>query len=229
MKPVTEKTVIYSACPIMTVALKTLCRAGRKKKAEIICVNELDKLTNILNTVQIQYVILDLVAHHQAGWLYQFRLLFPAVPMIITQRRILFSDRVLAEYLGMIWLRKYDAMLAAWPEFRLTDVIDHEVFSGPEAGVPQTNRGTIMPPELFHHTVNKRLRNRLLTIFSGCPVTNVVLDGLIKGEPINKLGESMSLSKETVYQYRRKIIGALNIQHYGREFMRSLKIDEIAK
>lgn len=101
MKPVTEKTVIYSTSPIMMVALKTLCRSGRKQKTNIICVNDSDKLADVLSNGEIQCGVLDVKAHRHAGWLYQLRLRFPAVPFIITQRRILFSDRVLAEYLGM--------------------------------------------------------------------------------------------------------------------------------
>lgn len=229
MKPVTEKTVIYSASPIMMVALKTLCRSDRKQKTEIICVYDPDKLTDVLSAGEIQCAVLDVMAHRHASWLNQLRLYFPAVSFIITQRQILFSDRVLAEYLGMTWLRTYDAILAAWPEFRLTDVVINEIFSGPEAGVPQVTEGTVMPQAVFCDAVNKRLRNRLLGIFTGCPVTTVILDGIIKGVPVNTLGERIFLSRETVYQYRKKIIRALQIEHRGREFMRSLKIDNSAQ
>lgn len=226
MKAVTEKTVIYSESPIMTVALKTLCWPDRKKKTEVICVYDPDKLADALSCGEIQCVILDVVAHRHASWLNQIRLYFPAVSLIITQRQVLFSDRVLAEYLGLTWLRTYDAILAAWPEFRLTDVVNHEIFSGPESGVPQATERVVMPQQVFFDAVNKRLRNRLLGIFSGCPVTTVVLDGLIKGVPVNTLGKRIFLSRETVYQYRKKIIKALQIEHYSREFMRSLKIDD---
>lgn len=129
----------------------------------------------------------------------------------------------------MTWLREYDAIMAAWPEFRLTDVMSHEIFSGPEEGVSPPAEGVLIPPELFCSRVNKRLRNRLLVIFIGCPVMNVVLDDLIKGVSVNKLEERTSLSRYTVYKCREKVMRALQIQHYSREFIRSLKIDNSAQ
>ncbi|EKJ6041753.1 hypothetical protein PJP40_004640 [Salmonella enterica] len=227
IKSMAGKIVIYSACPIMADALKVLCRPRTKQKqmVDVISVNDPDKLIDVLTMGEIHSVVLDMVAHNHACWIYQLRMGFPEVPFIITQRRILFSDRVLAEYLGMIWLREYDAILAAYPEFLLTEVVSHEIFSGPEAGGTQILDETVITPELFCDAVNKRLCSRLQGIFSGGPVTNAIIEGLINGVPVNKLGGNLSMSSETIYQYRKKIIKALQIQHYGREFARSLKID----
>lgn len=224
MKSISKIIVIYSASQVMSCALDTLCRVGNKDDMSIICVHEADELKYDIGSWEAQCVILDIVAHRNAYWLYTLRLRFPSVPIIVTQRRILFSDRVLAEYLGMIWLREYDSILAAWPVFSLIDVIGHKIFSGPGAGVTQTKDKLVMSPEFFCHTINKWLRKRLGELFIEYPSAIVVIDGLLKKIPVKTLGEKMSVSSQSIYLHRKKIMNKLHIQHYEREFFRSLQI-----
>ncbi|HCR3450546.1 TPA: hypothetical protein ON570_004196 [Citrobacter werkmanii] len=222
-----QNVVIYSACQVMTSALDALCRAGRKNDVNIIYIHESDKLTGEIICGQTQCIILDIEAHRHAYWLYRLRLSFPNIPFIVTQRRILFSDRVLAEYLGITWLRDYDAILAAWPVFRLTDVIRHEIFSGPGAGVTLTEGDLIMTPKCFHYKINQWLSQRLDDVFSEYPSVIMIIDGFLKGLSVKNIGKKMSISNQMVYEYRKVIMRTLNIQHYHREFFRSLKFQNM--
>lgn len=224
MKPAAKNVVIYSVSQMMTCALDALCRADKKKDVNVICVHESERLADEISGGQTQCIILDIEAHRHAYWLYRLRLRFPDIPFIVTQRRILFSDRVLAEYLGITWLRDYDSILAAWPVFRLTDTIHHEIFSGPGAGVTLTESGLVMTPACFHHEINQWLAQRLDALFHEYPVVVIIIDGFLKGMSVKNIGERMSVSDQMVYEYRKKIMKALNIQHYQREFFCSLKI-----
>lgn len=223
-KSVAGKIVVYSANKIMTIALEALSYPESEKNRSVIVINDLDKLPSIMSTESIQCAILDIAPHSHAYWLYLLRMHLPDVPVIIITRRILFSDRILAEYLGMTWLREYDSAIAAWPGFCLTDIINSEVFSGPEASVPQVISESIMSPEIFRYNVNRRLKYRLQFLFTDCPYMDSVIEGLVKELPVKILGESISLSCQTVYDYRKKIMKELRIQHYEREFIRSLRI-----
>ena len=80
----------------MGFALDALCR-GDSNNLKIICVYDAGKLEEEIDKEETKCVVLDIDAHNHAYWLYRLRARFPDVSIIITQRRILFSDRVLAE------------------------------------------------------------------------------------------------------------------------------------
>lgn len=224
MNSVAQNIVIYSDNHIMSCALKALCKTDRKNDINVICIHESEKLVREIKGDEILCLVLDMDVHRHAYWLYRLRLRFPDIPLIILQRRILFSDRVVAEYLGMIWLKDYDSVLAAWPVFKLTDVIYHEIFCGVGAGVIQAEKYHDMSPELFNIKINKWLFRRLMNIFHDYPSAIIIIDGILKGISIDAIGKRLSVSIQTVYAHRKMIMETLNVQHYEREFFRSLII-----
>lgn len=110
--------MVYSTEWAKTTALKYLCGySDTVKNIYVETVSDVRVLFSRLNETYSDVpdiIVLDIPARDYVGLLCHIRRLHPALPVIITQPRILFSDRAVASWFGHIWLREYDSLMAGY-------------------------------------------------------------------------------------------------------------------
>lgn len=207
----------------MRDALFHLCRTRNYECYRIICVSGADELMAEARTGKVHCVVLDCAAYLHAYWIYNIRHLYPELNIIISQRMFLYSDRILTEFLGSIWLREYDSILASFPEFSVVDVIYNPVFSTAGSTRMQIGHEKKMDESEFIKVINAWMMNRIRRIFSGCDDCICVIDGVLNGLSVKQICENNHLRYQKVYELRKYIMCFFKIHHFERHFLRSLK------
>ncbi|EBS4817094.1 hypothetical protein DEN29_18660 [Salmonella enterica subsp. enterica serovar Javiana] len=217
--------VIYSNNYMMCEALKHLCKTPEDVKAYYICISDIQKLNEILFYSDVSCVVLDCKFREQAWFLYNLRLNYPTLPLIVMQEKFYFSDRVLATFLGFVCLREYDAALAASSYVSLVKINQHEAFSGYcLPGMMQRRTFDIFTASALRGLLNRLLNSRLAGLFSGRGSRMKIIEGLTQGLSAKDTGEYADVTYQVVYEHRQKIMKTLQIQNYTREFITSLTI-----
>lgn len=215
---------IYSTNYFMGVALGHICAPEKKKSINYL--TDFDEFIPEGNGELTDYIILDMPPRSAVLWLYNIRCRHPALPVIFTQRAFLFSDRIVAEYFGNLWLLEYDAALSAYPADTPLALINDNAFSGPYCAGLMRNQEVFseVSERRLREFLNALLRSRLTGIIASSRIREVVMDWLVQGVSPLETSRQIQISDKVVYLYRRIAMDAVGIAHVGRDFISSLKI-----
>lgn len=223
-----SSVLVYSSCWPVNEAIAGLCQPEKRgKPGQIMQVFSLNDLLRELMTYQPDILVLDISPHQHGGLLNTVRVLFPALPVMIVQSRFLFSDRVVAEYFGHVWLKEYDALLAAWPSLLLQEHLTDQQFSGTQSSGYFHSRSRSagkMPPAELREQFGTLVRKRLYDLTNSPRLCEVVMDWLIQGESVAETGRYLSRSHKVIYHYRCRVMKLLNIRNASKDFVSSLTV-----
>lgn len=210
---------------MMCEAIKHLCNTSENVNIYCICISDIKKLNTTLFYSNVSCVILDCNFREEAWLLYNFRLNYPTLPIIVMQDKFYFSDRVLATFFGFVCLREYDAALAANSYISLVKINQHEAFSCYcLPGMMHRRVFDIFTASALREFLNRLLHSRLAGLFSGRGARMKIIEGLTQGLSAKDTGEYADVTYQVVYEHRQKIMKTLQIENYTREFITSLTI-----
>lgn len=211
--------VVYSQSWVYQIALEHICR--------------IEKLTLHYNPCQVfsdfsgdcqwipGIVILDISPRESVGIILKIRKKWPGVYIFFTRQRFLFSDRVVADFFGGIWLKEYDALMAGLPGVGFSHNLISPLFSGGYA--PARDSDEQQGEEKMMRDLDFFLHQRLSAIVTRRGA-DIVLQWLIKNIPLAEICRLTGLKEKTVYHYRELTMKRLGIRHFSRDFIASLTI-----
>ncbi|EJS8541055.1 hypothetical protein NWH84_004405 [Salmonella enterica] len=216
--------IVYSANQMMGEALRHIFKAERSIRVEF-STNQ-DTLIEKALELRPECIILDISPRDSVSLIYMIRIHFPAVPVIFIQKYFLFSDRIISEYFGHIFLYEYDAVLCAYPDFTPLALFRQEMFSGTHCsgGVFLHNRYSGMTDMSLRQHINNYLRHRLAELVTSDRIRDVIMNWLVCGLSVAETGKCAQISDKVVYLYRRQVMSIMGIRKFSRDFIRSLKI-----
>lgn len=232
-----EKTLlsvlVYSPAWPVSQALVNLCLPEENCGNFTGCPNVVavcysDEILLGIKEMKPDILVLDIPLRVNCGLLNQLRHYYPSLPVVVAQRDFLFSDRIVAEYFGHIWLKEYDALMAAYPAMLLQEHLSHPGLAGTECGGGGDYRlvswGVNNTEEDVQQKLTFWLRMRLHDLLRSPRLCEVVVDGLANGVPPAEVGTSLSRSAKLVYHYRGRVMRALNITRHARDFIPSVTV-----
>ncbi|HCR3450451.1 TPA: hypothetical protein ON570_004088 [Citrobacter werkmanii] len=166
-------------------------------------------------------VILDIPPRNNVNLILRIRQKTPSTYIFFTQHRFLFSDRVVAEFFGGIWLLEYDSIMTGKTGFLLSRPQTSPVFSGVYTSIRVTDG--CRDDEYILDELNIFLRRRFSSVVSP-RVADIVLRWLVIGLPVVEVCRLTGLKAKTIYHYREMTMKRLRIRHYSRDFIASLII-----
>lgn len=216
--------IVYSANQMTGEALRHIFKAERSIRVEF-STNQ-DTLIEKALELRPECIILDISPRDSVSLIYMIRIHFPAVPVIFIQKYFLFSDRIISEYFGHIFLYEYDAVLCAYPDFTPLALFRQEMFSGTHCsgGVFLHNRYSGMTDMSLRQHINNYLRHRLAELVTSDRIRDVIMNWLVCGLSVAETGKCAQISDKVVYLYRRQVMSIMGIRNFSRDFIRSLKI-----
>lgn len=223
--------MVYSTEWAKTTALKYLCGySDTVKNIYVETVSDVRVLFSRLNETYSDVpdiIVLDIPARDYVGLLCHIRRLHPALPVIITQPRILFSDRAVASWFGHIWLREYDSLMAGYPEMLINACVADSQFAGTyssaacAAGCPGgANDAQVLGG------MERWMCGRLTDRTGSVRCARVVTGWLSRGVSPQETGDQLQRSDKLMYHYRWRVIRALDITGHPRDFIPSLSLKE---
>lgn len=212
---------IYSKDWIHASALKHLF-CGKRTDAEFDIMIMESIATLCMPHFQKPYVIIiDVQPSRYVSLIFTLRKNFPDTFLICTQRFFLYSDRMVSEYFGGIFLKEYEALMSGYPEVGIADHIASQLFSGaypPLRHFDDDNAEDIM------NSLNKWLRKRLPELIRSSKAREINLDWLARGVSLRDTAKHLRKSDKLVYHYRWLMMKALGINHYSRDYIQSLTV-----
>lgn len=216
--------LIYSQLWPVAEALTGLCSNEDVRDRNVVAVMFQEDILMEIMRVQPELVILDISPRVSCALLNKLRHYHPSLSVIITQPRFLFSDRVVAEYFGNIWLKEYDSLLAGYPAVLLPEHLIYDALAGIECGGTSFYRGYTELPVL-QESLTDRIRCRLFDISGSSRLCEVVMEWLVKGVTPLETGLSLARSSKVVYHYRWQAMRLLNIHNPAKDFIPSLTVE----
>ncbi|WP_370619540.1 hypothetical protein [Citrobacter meridianamericanus] len=136
---IVSSVLVYSPSWPVSQALYSFCQHEDDNKntaanADVNVVIHAEDILHKINEMKPDVLVLDISLRVNCGLMSTLRQNYPSLPVVIVQRRFLFSDRVAAEYFGHIWLKEYDALLAGYPAVLLQEHLSHPGLAGTECG-----------------------------------------------------------------------------------------------
>ena len=166
-------------------------------------------------------IIIDAKPSQYVSLILTLRKLYPNTFLICTQRFFLYSDRIVSEYFGGIFLKEYDALMSGYPEVSIVDHISSQLFSGAYPPLRHFDEDYVQDI-LF--SLNKWLRKRLPGLISSSQALEINMKWLIRGISLRDTARHLRKSDKLVYHYRRLMMKALGINHYSRDYIQSLTV-----
>lgn len=225
--------LVYSPVWSVRLALCHLCYSDSSdsyitRDAQVAEVFYLDEILSKIKEMKPDVLVLDISLRVNCGLVNQLRHYYPSLPVVVTQREFLFSDRIVAEFFGHIWLKEYDALLAAYPAMSLQEHLSHPGLAGAECGGGGDYRLVSWGVDNTEEDVQRKLvfwlRRRLHDLLKSPRLCEVVIDWLAEGISPANVGASLSCSAKLVYHYRWQVVRALSINRGIRDFIPSVTV-----
>lgn len=215
--------IIFSRDFVIGAALVALYKTNGSHRVKYI--GDMNMFFNSLAETKLSRVVLDIPAREYVYLLCAIRRQYPALPIIITRRRHLFSDYITASWFGNIWLREYDALMAGEPDVTPPGCMTDDGLAGPEeAGVCRGwCRGGPGGPQMLlslRGWLGYRLRERLASRQGA----NVILNWLELGGTAADVGKRLGRSDKLAYHYRWLLMKELGIRNRALEFVPSVTV-----
>lgn len=167
-------------------------------------------------------IILDIQPRSAPGIIMTLRRKYPLVSLIFTGDYFLYSDRIVAEYFGGIWLKQYDALMAGYPATGVMEHMTSSLFAGACPSVrifsDTTTINDVLP------LLDLWLSQRLAGVVSSYRMREVALDWFVRGVSLREVACRLRRSEKVLYHYRCLMMQALGIRHYSRDFIPSLTV-----
>lgn len=167
-------------------------------------------------------IILDIQPRSATGIILMLRKKYPLVSLIFTGDYFLYSDRMVAEYFGGIWLKQYDALMAGYPVTGVAEHITSSLFAGACPQIRLFSEATTINDVL--PLLKMWLSQRLIGVVSSYRMREVVLDWFVRGVSLRETACRLRRSEKVLYHYRSLMMQALGIHHYSRDFIPSLTV-----
>lgn len=185
---------------------------------------------NMLRANNPSLFIWDGELHANISLLIEVRRSYPNMPILVIQPYFLFSDKVIAKFMGQVGLLDYIGVMSdSFHDVFL--MLRHNVFFLNSSsslqfflGVPNINEFLTLTEDAIISSLNHYLINEMYTMGMPAKVIDVVMKWLVHGVPIRKCAKRIGLSEKTIYHYRQIIIRSLGIHNVPRNFRRSLLI-----
>lgn len=224
--------LIYSSVWPISQALVSLCCSNEfnrhlSKGAGVVAVSNTKDILSEINEVKPGILVLDISLRDNCGLISIIRHYYSSLPIVVVQSHFLFSDRVVAEYFGHIWLKEYDALLAGYPTLSLQDHLSHSGFAGTSCGGSSgyhSDPHNGNDPENLLREMTTRLRLRLYDLMKSPRLCEVVMDWLAAGVAPAEVGRSLSRGSKVIYHYRGQVMRTLNIHRGIRDFIPSVTV-----
>lgn len=215
--------IIFSRDFIIGTALVELYKMSGRHRVKY--TGDINAFFDYLAGTKLSRVVLDIPARDFVYLLCAIRRQYPALPVIITRRRHLFSDYITASWFGNIWLRDYDALMAGGPDMPPPDCMAGGCLTGPEeAGAcRRCCRGGPGGPQVLlslRGWLGHRLRERLASRQG----VNVILNWLEQGGTAADVGKRLGRSEKLAYHYRWLLMKELGIRNRSLEFIPSVTV-----
>ncbi|MFP2396985.1 hypothetical protein ACLEW5_01185 [Citrobacter braakii] len=231
-----QHAIVFSTEWAKTAALKYLCGySGAANNIHVESVDDISALFSRLNETHYyvpDVIVLDIPARDYVGLLCYIRRLHPALPVIIVQPRILFSDRAVASWFGNIWLREYDSLMAGYPEMLINACVTDSGFAGAHSSAACATGcpGNATDAQVLG-CMEQWLCGCLTDRLGSERCARVVTGWLSRGMSPQEVGNWLQRSDKLVYHYRWQVIRALNITGHPRDFIPSLslKVGHVAR
>lgn len=226
-----QHVIVFSTEWAKAIALKYLCgHSACDQEISVETTGDLRAVFSRLNEKSSyvpDIIVLDIPARDYVGLLCHIRHLHPALPVVITQSRILFSDRAVASWFGNIWLREYDSLLAGYPDALLGSSLTDLRFAGAYSSAAcLTECPGRMSDALLLKRVERWLCGRLTERVGSGLCAQVATEWLSRGISAQEVGKRLNRSDKLVYHYRSRIIQELRISGHPRDFIASLSLKE---
>ncbi|MDM2843551.1 hypothetical protein OGY83_07900 [Citrobacter sp. Cpo090] len=226
-----QHVIVYSMEWAKTVALKYLC--GHSADGKEIFIETTGDLRTLFSRLSEKssdvpdIIVLDIPPRDFVGLLCHIRHLHPALPVVITQSRILFSDRAVASWFGNIWLREYDSLMAGYPDVLIDSCLTDLRFAGAYSSAACSTEcpGRMSDAQLLNR-VEQWLCGRLTERIGSGICAQVATEWLSRGISAHEVGKRLNRSDKLVYHYRSRIIQELRISGHPRDFIASLSLKE---
>lgn len=184
-----------------------------------------------------QLAIIDVEPRNAALLIFQLRQSNPELKIIMTQRRFLFSDTVVANMFGHIWLIEYATLLSGDAHIALS------VNFSQEGELYRSHRLSVIcqkseiaakyfpdrkdvlthdSMEAVMKTLKVELFNQLSERLGSRSLAFMTLTYFVKHKSPLWACKALLCSQKTVYYYRKKVMKALGINSYTHEFIPSL-------
>lgn len=216
---------MYSRNTVTGVALEYLCqpKSGCDVYVERTC--SIDILFETLSATRPDLLIIDGAPRRHFNLIRELRANWPALSLMATQHYFLFSDRMMQEYFGLLFLKEYDALLAGFPNISATEHVGKE-FAGPEWAGCQRSSLAEIPREVVLTEINQWLRQRLAGVVTSPKARAVAIDLLSQGYTPAEAGKLLGRSHKVIYHHRQVIEKALRLKNPAMELIPSLTFSD---
>lgn len=226
VQKISTSILIYSPAWPVNEALVCLCKANHKNvKVNIVSIFEKEDVFRELMFWQPDILVMDMVLRENCGLMVAIRERYPSIPIIITQSRFLFSDKIVAEYFSHVWLKEYNALVCGYPTVLLQEHLTETQLSGTEnGGNPMSRRCSLAKSSMTDvmYQINSLIHSRLFDLAGSPRLCEVVLEWLVRGIPAAEVSISLNCSKNVIYHYRWRVMKLLGIHNFSRDFIPSL-------
>lgn len=217
------KVIIFSRDFIIGAALVALYEMNGRHRTKYI--GDMNELFYSLAETKLSRVVLDIPARDYVYLLCAIRRQYPALPVIITRRRHLFSDYITASWFGNIWLRDYDTLMTGEPDMTHPGCMADGCLVGSEGtGACRGGcRGGPDGPQVLlslRGWLGYRLRERLASRQG----VNVILNWLEQGGTAADVGKRLGRSEKLAYHYRWLLMKELGVRNRALEFIPSVTV-----
>ncbi|HCR3451182.1 TPA: hypothetical protein ON570_004866 [Citrobacter werkmanii] len=227
-KDVQHNGIVYSTEWVKAIALKYLCgHAGNNKNSGINIARDIQEVLFLLNEKSPDWIVLDIPARDYVSLLCHIRRQYPALPVIITQSRILFSDRAVASWFGNIWLREYNCLMAGYPGTPVSACVTDPRFAGTSSAAACVTecQGNPCDGQVLNR-MERWLCGRLSERMTSGRCARVVTGWLSHGISPRDAGSQLRRSEKLMYYYRWRVMQELGISGHPANFIPSLSLKE---
>ena len=197
---------------------------------DVISIQDESEIINMLKIHNPSLLIWDGELHANISLLIEVRRSYPNMTILVIQPYFLFSDKVIAKFMGQVGLIDYAGVMSdSFHDIFL--MLHHNVLLLNSSssfqffiGVPNVNEFLTLADDVIISTLNHYLVNEMYMMGIPAKVIEVVMKWLVHGVSIRKCAKRIGLSEKTIYHYRQTIIRSLGISNVPRNFRRSLLI-----
>ncbi|EOD3174567.1 hypothetical protein JTY81_10375 [Citrobacter freundii] len=218
--------VVYSPEWVIESALRNFYTG--KNKVGVKATDNIEELLLLISDKQVTSVILHVPERNYVRLICAIRHRQPTLPVIVAQRRILFSDMAVARWFGNIWLKDFDSLMAKFNEKIIIDsCISDSRFAGVESASACFKYCTGKPGSSRMLKDSQRWLGILLRERVGSRQgAKIVSEWLSRGLSVEDVSKKLGCSKKVIHHYRRMTIKSLGIHHDERDFLPSVSLHD---
>lgn len=217
---------IYSPNQLISLVLMSFCRKDVSSDNDVVCLCSRKDFLKEISECPPDYIIIDSSPRQDWYMAYLIRHLYPTLPIIFTQDYFLFSDIVVSNYIGNLWLLEYDAAMYIYNDssnISLSSLFSLEVFSGPFSSGKLRCDFFINSQEYMYIELEKWLRDRLEFVIPSVYACDVFMAWVDDQLSVKNKKKNIRGKKITSY-YKRMIINSLGITCSNKNLIPSLTL-----